>query len=151
LREADQEVQEAAEKIARLEEKIARDAELIAQKFAIRTDVARLKEARKRTEQLEPEIAALHQAKQERVQAVERLERAKQQLQHALNVAETEWRHVEERARKVTELDARLADLLPKLEEMKRAERESEQTKAALAEAQQAFANLSARHKQILA
>lgn len=136
---------ERCAKIVRLEElKKIRD-----QREAILRDYSDLQTARRRRELLDPEIKAFNDTTAERNTVLGTIDIEKSRLEGDLRLQESELRGLEQQARELTDLEARLRELDTAL----RGEAEAEKTLTAVTAQrdtlQQTFSELSARNKAL--
>lgn len=131
-------------RIKQFADKMARDANTLASGAAIRSDVERLKQNRLILEELEPAIARLSAAKQERAAFQARIDVSRQQMLRDLDRAEADCRLADERARQVSDLDRRITDISPKLAQIEKALTERETLHDDLERVQERFTEMAA-------
>lgn len=149
LREAEQEILELTAEMERLTVRIRAADSLLSEREQIETDVGRLLEARAALERLEADVAALQSLRTARAETHGRLKLRRQELESEIRAAEREWLAGLERAKQIESLENRLAEIAPRLALLLQAEAEMASVKLAAEAAQQRFADLLARNKQL--
>ena len=148
LQDVRRELDELAAEIARLSARIEIDEALLRESEQIRSDVTRLHETRVLVEQLEKEVQEVHRAREALAAADGRLKLRKRELENELSHAESEWRTVQDRAARIQQLEAKIAESEPKMAQLLEAEQEMAAVRAELSSAVQKFSDLGAQSKR---
>ncbi len=125
--------------------------QILEQREAILGDYARLQEASRRRDKLEPEIEAFNRANAELKTVIGAIDVEETQLKNDLRFHEQELKAIEARSQERARLEAQIAALAEALQSEAAVAEEWEAAQAALQAAQEAFASLKAGNDRLKA
>lgn len=149
LKDVEKETAEAETRRASLIQRLAQIDALLAGRERISAEYQQLLESRKRLESMESAVKELHETEQKRGEAQRSLDSGRHAAQRELDRLEAEWKAVEQRQAQIRELVSKIAKNAPEIAGLGELEKSKSAMMESLNRADQEFAHLRARHKQL--
>jgi len=142
---------EAESRVLAVREHLARAARLLSESDSVRAESVRLAENRRTMEELQPSVDRLNVALRERASLHAAVDIARQELLRELDRQAAALRRCEERRRQAGEIDARLADIAPKLAHFEKAAPERDAMRAEFERVAEQFTELASTSRRLKA